>query len=365
MTTCHSAYASIPATPVRKTCETSRTDRTGAPAEVADSRSDVHRHSARTATSQGITYLAGGLLFGIALYRARVLSRWGSALLAAGAVFTVSLSVLPESFYRLLAYPNAIAHRTRLLALARRRSPEQHGRIDWRHPHELATGRRVMSATLRPQGSGRWVPLALIALAGLPVIAGTLRLSELAGGPPVLPFNPRIAESPAPVVIHVASAILYLVVGAFHFSPPARRRWLVWHRRAGRVLVVLGFAVALSALWMTQFYAREVGTGILHYLFRLGFGSAMAVCLVLGVAAVRRHDFVEHQAWMIRAYALAAGAGTQVFTLGIGESLFGASELSSGLALGAGWAINLTVAEYVITRIHNARVKGSTALQEA
>ena len=59
--------------------------------------------------AEGITYLAGGLLFGIALFRARILTRWGSALLSAGAVFTVSLSVLPEDFYRLLAYPNAVA----------------------------------------------------------------------------------------------------------------------------------------------------------------------------------------------------------------------------------------------------------------
>ena len=59
--------------------------------------------------AEGIAYLAGGLLFGIALFRARILARWGSALLAAGAVFTVSLSVLPEDFYRLLAYPNGIA----------------------------------------------------------------------------------------------------------------------------------------------------------------------------------------------------------------------------------------------------------------
>jgi hypothetical protein len=59
--------------------------------------------------AEGITYLAGGLLFGVALYRARVLLRWGSALLAAGAVFTIALSVLPEGFYRFLAYPNAVA----------------------------------------------------------------------------------------------------------------------------------------------------------------------------------------------------------------------------------------------------------------
>jgi hypothetical protein len=59
--------------------------------------------------AEGITYLAGGLLFGIALYRGRVLARWGAVLLSAAAVFTLALSVLPDSYYRLLAYPHAAA----------------------------------------------------------------------------------------------------------------------------------------------------------------------------------------------------------------------------------------------------------------
>jgi hypothetical protein len=58
---------------------------------------------------QGAGYLAGGLLFGIALYRARVLVRWGSALLAVSGLITVALSVMPDAFYRFLAVPNGIA----------------------------------------------------------------------------------------------------------------------------------------------------------------------------------------------------------------------------------------------------------------
>jgi hypothetical protein len=57
----------------------------------------------------GITYLAGGLIFGIALYRARVLARWAAALLAGASVLSVTLPVLPDAFYRFLAFPNAIA----------------------------------------------------------------------------------------------------------------------------------------------------------------------------------------------------------------------------------------------------------------
>jgi hypothetical protein len=57
----------------------------------------------------GITFLVGGLVFGIALYRARVLARWAAALLAVASVLTVTLAVLPDAFYRFLAFPNSIA----------------------------------------------------------------------------------------------------------------------------------------------------------------------------------------------------------------------------------------------------------------
>jgi hypothetical protein len=58
---------------------------------------------------QGMGYLAGGLLFGFALYRARVLVRWATALLAVSGLLTVALSVMPDAFYRFLAWPNGIA----------------------------------------------------------------------------------------------------------------------------------------------------------------------------------------------------------------------------------------------------------------
>jgi hypothetical protein len=58
---------------------------------------------------QGVGYLAGALLFGIALYRARVLARWATALLAVSGLATAALSVMPDAFYRLLAWPNGVA----------------------------------------------------------------------------------------------------------------------------------------------------------------------------------------------------------------------------------------------------------------
>ena len=57
----------------------------------------------------GFAFLAGGLLFGIALFRARVLARWAAALLAAGSVATLAIPLLPQVNYRLFAIPTGIA----------------------------------------------------------------------------------------------------------------------------------------------------------------------------------------------------------------------------------------------------------------
>jgi len=58
---------------------------------------------------ESVLFLTSGLVFGIALYRARVLARWAAALLAVGGVVTAALTVMPDAFYRLLALPNGIA----------------------------------------------------------------------------------------------------------------------------------------------------------------------------------------------------------------------------------------------------------------
>jgi hypothetical protein len=54
-------------------------------------------------------YAGGGLLFGIATFRAGILSKFAAALLAVGNVATLSLVVLPSSFNRPLAVPTGIA----------------------------------------------------------------------------------------------------------------------------------------------------------------------------------------------------------------------------------------------------------------
>ena len=59
--------------------------------------------------ASGVGYMVGGLVFGVALFRAGVLARWASALLAVATIGTGLLAVLPESFNRPMAVPEGIA----------------------------------------------------------------------------------------------------------------------------------------------------------------------------------------------------------------------------------------------------------------
>jgi uncharacterized membrane protein len=215
--------------------------------------------------------------------------------------------------------------------------------------------RETTSST--PATSARWaewrVPALLILLSLVPAVAGTARLAELARGGEVTTANARFFAQPLPVVLHVLAVIPFSILGALQFSPGFRRRNRGWHRAAGRVLAVCGLVAALTGLWMAHFYPWPEGDGEALYLLRLVFGSAMAVSMVLGVDAVRRRDFAAHGAWMTRGYAIGLGAGTQVLThlpwfvlVGVGTP----GESSRAVMMGAGWVINLAVAEWVIRK---------------
>lgn len=194
------------------------------------------------------------------------------------------------------------------------------------------------------------VPIALVALGTVPVVSGSLRLVELSGGAPMLPPDARYVAAPVPVVVHIVSATVFAILGAFQFSTPLRRRRPGLHRRSGRVLVVAGLGVALSALWLNQFFPNAAAAREVLYPFRTVFAAAMIGTLVLGLLAARRRDIPRHRAWMVRGYAIGLVAGTQVITLGVGRAVLGDGPVTTALLMAAAWVINLAVAEWALRR---------------
>jgi uncharacterized membrane protein len=191
------------------------------------------------------------------------------------------------------------------------------------------------------------IPAGLLLLSAIPLIAGALRMGELAGGPAVTPDNARYLAAPVPIWAHIVSASVFSALGAFQFVPGLRRRRRGWHRAAGRLLVPAGLVAALSGLWMGLFYPWPAGDGTLLAVLRLAFGGGMAASLVLGFLAVRRRDITAHRAWMLRAYAIGVGAGTQALVIIPWVAIVGTQPVGTprALLLGLGWALNLAVAE--------------------
>lgn len=194
------------------------------------------------------------------------------------------------------------------------------------------------------------IPALLIALSLVPTFGGVARLASLSGNAVAAPEDARFLDAPAPVVIHVLSATLYCLLGAFQFSSSFRLRWPGAHRRAGKLLAVCGILAGLTGVWMTVFYAIPPSLqGSILYAVRLAVASAMVVSIFIGWSSILRRAVARHEAFMIRAYALGQGAGTQVFVLGPWMLISGETGgLTRDLLMTLAWVINIAAAESII-----------------
>ena len=190
----------------------------------------------------------------------------------------------------------------------------------------------------------------LLLLNVIPLAAGVFRLISLSDSADITPANARFYAAPLPVVLHILSVSVYAILGALQFAPGLRRRRPGWHRAAGCLLVVCGLLVGLTGLWMTLFYPIPYG-GKLLYALRLLFGAGMVVSILLGFTAIIRGNVSRHRAWMMRGYAIGLSAGTQALTETLRIIIIEhPGELSKALFIGAGWVINLAMAEWVIRK---------------
>jgi len=214
---------------------------------------------------------------------------------------------------------------------------------------------RAMTTTVQAQVRHWRLPGMLMLLALIPSFAGLSRLVELTHGATITAKNARFFAMPLPVEMHILSVIPFALLGALQLCPAWRKRHRRWHRAVGRALVPLGLTSALTGLWMAHFQAWPEGDGWVLYALRIVAGIAMAAAILLGIAAIQRKDFAAHGAWMTRAYAIAMGAGTQVLTHIPYVILLGApTEGPRAFLMGAGWLINVALAECWIRRAATA-----------
>jgi uncharacterized membrane protein len=198
----------------------------------------------------------------------------------------------------------------------------------------------------------KWLPqIGLLALFVIPAIGSFLRLHESATAVEITPENARFMLSPVPILVHIFSSLIFGILGAFQFAPSLRRGRDAWHKKAGKLALPAGFGVALSGLWMTAFYPWPENAGLALNLIRWAVSLWMLAALIMGIVALRDRQFTRHGQWLLRAFAVFMGGGTQSLIFIPWFQLVGTpGEVLHATLMGLAWLINIVFAEWLIHR---------------
>ena len=175
--------------------------------------------------------------------------------------------------------------------------------------------------------------------------------------PPPAPSNPRLAQFaalddlfaryPILTLVHIVPGLLFMILGPLQFNPTIRARNLRWHRLSGRVFVVCGLVVGISALAMS-FGMPAIG-GVNQAAATTVFGTFFLFALCRAFWHIRRGEVALHREWMIRAFAIGLAVATIRPIIGM---FFATSPFTGltpreffGIAFWIGFVVHLIAAE--------------------
>lgn len=217
-----------------------------------------------------------------------------------------------------------------------------------------AAQRIVPHGTGNGSGRGARAALLLFLLGAVVVLSAVVRLAGMGGAlsSGVLPEDAGDAayvRHPFIAVLHLVPGVAFTLLGPIQFMPGIRRRWPVVHRWSGRVFIVSGVLVAVTAMVVSAVFPPVGGLfkSSAVYLFSI----AQLVTLGVALRAVLRCDIPRHRAWMIRAFAIGLGVATMRLYFIPVLLLFGVpGDFSIGLGMWVGFGVNVVVAELILLR---------------
>jgi uncharacterized membrane protein len=153
---------------------------------------------------------------------------------------------------------------------------------------------------------------------------------------------------PTAFYLHLFSAPWVLINGLFLMSDTCRRRYGRWHRRLGRVQVLILLLLFVpSSLIMAGSAFGGWGAGLSFMLLSL----TTAGCAICGTVAARRRQFPVHRRWMSRCFLLLCSAVFLRLISGAASLLELSNEEGAYIiAAWASWVVPLLVFEIAIRR---------------
>lgn len=167
--------------------------------------------------------------------------------------------------------------------------------------HDAQTGR--VDATLPRQWPLVLTLYLLLAVPGIPALLIILVLLGQSWLPAELLslINPRYLQTPAPVLLHAGSGVLFFLTVPLQFSALLRQRLPRWHRHSGRVAFGSGLLMAASGIWLHHFLTpADLGV---RYVGLWALSLCIIGCFSMAFYRVRQHRVTAHQRWMCRGVA--------------------------------------------------------------
>jgi len=121
------------------------------------------------------------------------------------------------------------------------------------------------------------------------------------------PSNTGFQNFPTIVLLHVVLGGVYLAIAPFQFIRKIRSRWPNYHRWSGRILVIVGAIVGLTAIFMALVIPFS---GWVESVINGFFAMMFIVSLAKGIFYIRIKQIDLHREWMIRAFSLGLGVAT-------------------------------------------------------
>ena len=198
-----------------------------------------------------------------------------------------------------------------------------------------------------------WVgPGLLLLLGSLNILSGAMQLDKLWLGPPDSPDEftaMHYFASPIPIVFHIIAGTIWNLFGPLQFVPKIRRKWPKFHRYSGRFLVLSGFIVGITGLWMNHFFPAYGGPA--KYISIVVHSIGIMVSLSIALQAIFKRDIKRHELWMMRAVAIGLSPATQrVFILPIYFITGDVSDLVIGVGMWSAFVVNLGFVEWARRR---------------
>jgi uncharacterized membrane protein len=184
----------------------------------------------------------------------------------------------------------------------------------------------------------------------VPIVVRGYRPPAVTSNPVAVQFaalDDLFAHYPVLTLVHIVPGLLFMMLGPLQFSSTIRARYLRWHRWNGRIFVVCGALIGISALVMS-FGMPAIGsvnqaaaTALFATFFLFALGKAFW--------HIRHREIALHRQWMIRAFAVGLAVATIRPIVGI---FFATSRFSGltpheffGTAFWIGFVLHLIAAE--------------------